>query len=1338
MKLKDAQQEFVDRLLESLGNGIIPWQADWDQGILKPINGISGKPYRGFNQLNLWMKTLTSGFDDPRWLTFKQANELGCKIKKGSVGSNVYHYSFKDERTNKYVPYNEYVEMEPEEKEHIKTLTKVYKVFNGSQVTGLEPLPNSERVVPFSNALAADFVDQLQVRMGVDVLQHESKAFYRISDDKVYMPDKSMFHTEQGYYATILHEMAHASGHENRLNREFGKSRDSDEYAIEELKAEISSAFLSMEIGFSMDSEHEKNHQAYIQNWMRAIQNNQRILFDAIKEASGIQSYLVETGRLNELKEKHKQELTEESEQRVQVQRTRPQTQLNGDEQILERQPVSIEVDSEDLKDARSEEEIAKSILTKWNNEFPVPYHIVEGDKGNSKVAIFDHPGKAEHYFQYRHALNEWVHDTKNKDSILQIEGLDNLEIDFLRKTYAVGIDNRVFVDMDGVLARFNNEISSMEVLYEKGYYSSLEPLENVVKAVSDLIDNADAEVYILSAVLDSEYAADEKRVWLQKYLPKIDKDHIIFSEYGYPKSNYIPGGIKSNDVLIDDYTKNLDEWTAAGAKGIKLINDINNTNQSWKGIRVNFDNQDLSKVLFENVDRLQNSEGIVIPEEVNTEIDELLTNEDNELSNSDKVEVLQELLSNEQDKLLEMMKVEKFYQNEKQIIRQQEIVDDLLKKYNAFIPSEKDEDIYILEKILLSDDDMYIDENYVIGYKDERFQLFYLDSDSKYVEYEVTVMRLNGSYSMDERLSTVTSSKNNPQHMSDEDVKITFKRIYDVMQEKDANEVVERAEGSNYKYNVIESNNQTVIQNSESSEINNRIINLDEIGYELELSHYLKDKEALIYLHMQTPVGHRVLIDGNGKELIGFDYKRLTDEEMDKTSYIYKPINSVEELAEVESEYIRGTYIMNPEFMTSQEAVHFNNVFEWLTNRFTKIIPDELVNQVEQELLDNAPIDYKKMMSFRDKYITNDMVQGVADHEREDVNRLHGLLGTTNQKEVKRNTAQSQKTNTKGSAVSLDTIKNSVSIAEYARDVLGMGLIKESRGMFRLDAHDSCKIYPNNTFFRYSQGVGGSIVDFIKHFQEVDTKEAIAILREHYKETYPDERFNSGEKATNKNVVKGFDKDLEVPEKGSTNKNVYAYLTKTRGISADIVNDYLNRGLLYQDVNNNCVFVGRLDRTIHYAMVRGTGKGKFRQDVSGSVKEVGIYVNNNSDTLIVNEAAIDQMSYQTLVQDPKVYNYLACNGASNVVNAIRFHMNKRTEATNLNRVIIALDNDAAGVENAEKAVDYLKDEYPDLQVHVHLPENVNDFNDQLMNELNQLKEMGMEQNISGSNLEMT
>ncbi|MDQ0363249.1 5' nucleotidase, NT5C type [Breznakia pachnodae] len=1228
MKLKDAQQEFVDRLLESLGNGIIPWQSRWDQGVMKPINGVSGKPYRGVNQLNLWMKSLTSGFDDPRWLTFKQANELGCKIKKGSVGSNVYHYSFKDERTNKYVPYNEYVEMEPEEKEHIKTLTKVYKVFNGSQITGLEPLPDNERVVSFSNTLAADFVDQLQVRMGVNVLQHKSRAFYNISEDQVYVPDKSQFRTEQGYYATLLHEMAHASGHESRLNREFGTNRDSDQYAIEELKAELSSAFLSMEVGFSMDSDHEKNHQAYIQSWMRAIQNNQRVLFDAIKEASGIQSYLVETGRLNELKEKHKQELTGESEQRVQVQGTRPQAQLNDDEQILERQPATIEVDSEDLKEARSEEDIAKSILTKWNNEFPVPYHIVEADKGNYKVAIFDHPGKAEHYFQYRHALNEWVHDTKNEDSILQIEGLDNQEIDFLRKTYAVGIDNRVFVDMDGVLARFNNQISSMEVLYEKGYYSSLEPLENVVKAVSDLIDNADAEVYILSAVLDSEYAADEKREWLQKYLPKIDNDHIIFSEYGYPKSNYIPGGIKSNDVLLDDYTKNLDEWTAVGAKGIKLINDINDTNQSWKGMRVNYDDQDLSKVLFENIDRMQNSEGIVIPEEVEAEINELLTNEENDLSDSDRVAALQEFLHSEQEKLDEMMKVEQFYPNEKQILRQQEIVDNVLNQYNAAV------------------------------------------------------------------------AKSNK---------------------------------------VRNDQEQIIAQRNDPLEINNKIINLDEIGYELELSHYLKDKEALIYLHMKTPVGHIVTIDGNGKELIGFEYKSLTDEEMSKTTQIYKPINSVDQLAEVQSEYIRGTYMMNPEFMTAQEAVHFHNVFEWLTNKFSKIIPDELVNKVQQELLDNSPMDYQKMMSLRDKYITNDMVQDVANRERVDVNRLHGLLGTTNRKEVENSVTQNQQqTTTKRSTVSLDTIKNSVSIAEYARDVLGMGLIKESRGMFRLDAHDSCKIYPNNTFYRFSQGVGGSIVDFIKHFQEVDTKEAIAILKQHYKESNPDERFNSGEKATNKSVVRGFDKDLEVPEKGSTNKNVYAYLTKTRGISADIVNDYLKRGLLYQDVNNNCVFVGRLDRTIHYAMVRGTGRGKFRQDVAGSVKEVGIYVENNSDTLIVNEAAIDQMSYQTLVQDPKAYSYLACNGASNVVNAIRFHMNKRAEATNLNRVIIALDNDDAGIENTEKVVEYLKEDYPDLEVRVHLPENANDFNDQLKNELNQLKEMGMEQNISGSNLEMT
>lgn len=148
----------------------------------------------------------------------------------------------------------------------------------------------------------------------------------------------------------------------------------------------------------------------------------------------------------------------------------------------------------------------------------------------------------------------------------------------------------RLFIDMDGVLAYFNNQIESEEVLYQKGYFRNLLPQSMVVDAVNQLIDKHPDQCYILSAVVESPYAEKEKREWLNTYITSnLKEDHIIFTKCGEKKNDYIPGKIRSNDILLDDYTKNLKEFKAAGGIGVKLVNDINNKNHTWKGLRVHY-----------------------------------------------------------------------------------------------------------------------------------------------------------------------------------------------------------------------------------------------------------------------------------------------------------------------------------------------------------------------------------------------------------------------------------------------------------------------------------------------------------------------------------------------------------------------------------------------------------------------------------------------------------------------------------------------------------------------------------------------------------------------------
>lgn len=150
--------------------------------------------------------------------------------------------------------------------------------------------------------------------------------------------------------------------------------------------------------------------------------------------------------------------------------------------------------------------------------------------------------------------------------------------------------EQRLFVDMDGTLAVFT-PVDELETLYQKGYFLNLKPQDKVVEAVRYIIKNhPEIGVYSLSAYLaDSQYALSEKNEWLDNNLPEIDEAHRIFCPCGSDKKEYVPGGVREGDHLLDDYTKNLNEWEPAG-KGIKLLNPINHTRGSWQGDRIRYD----------------------------------------------------------------------------------------------------------------------------------------------------------------------------------------------------------------------------------------------------------------------------------------------------------------------------------------------------------------------------------------------------------------------------------------------------------------------------------------------------------------------------------------------------------------------------------------------------------------------------------------------------------------------------------------------------------------------------------------------------------------------------
>lgn len=182
-------------------------------------------------------------------------------------------------------------------------------------------------------------------------------------------------------------------------------------------------------------------------------------------------------------------------------------------------------------------------------------------------------------------------------------------------------IKPRLFVDMDGTLAEWRNihiDVEDYEtsldiqkklqsILNKPGYYRSLSPHKEVVQAIKEIISSGWAEVFILSCVLLSDRPgcpAEQKKCWLDEYLPEIRQDHQIFVPDGENKRLFAEEFLKchgykplgAGDFLFDDYTKNLQEWEniEIGTKGIKLLNNVNSSKGTWQGVQVAYDSADL------------------------------------------------------------------------------------------------------------------------------------------------------------------------------------------------------------------------------------------------------------------------------------------------------------------------------------------------------------------------------------------------------------------------------------------------------------------------------------------------------------------------------------------------------------------------------------------------------------------------------------------------------------------------------------------------------------------------------------------------------------------------
>ena len=156
----------------------------------------------------------------------------------------------------------------------------------------------------------------------------------------------------------------------------------------------------------------------------------------------------------------------------------------------------------------------------------------------------------------------------------------------------------KIFLDLDGTLARFNVRNALERFDKEEGFFARLKAYKNI-EVVNELAKTNN--LFIISAS-PNEQADKDKMIWLEKYLPNINVENITICRLGQNKAQIIQDKynitINEECYLLDDYTKNLDEWEAVGGKGIKRLTEvINNSSKRWKGLTLK-DLQDLTNII--------------------------------------------------------------------------------------------------------------------------------------------------------------------------------------------------------------------------------------------------------------------------------------------------------------------------------------------------------------------------------------------------------------------------------------------------------------------------------------------------------------------------------------------------------------------------------------------------------------------------------------------------------------------------------------------------------------------------------------------------------------------
>ena len=300
---------------------------NWTQGwlgvkgtILGLPQNITGRTYSGGNSFFLMADTSEKGYNTPVYMTFKQAKDRNLHVNAGEKSVPIFKWglSIKDEE-GKTVSEEDYNAMSKEERDKysVRPYPKVYHVFNIDQ-TNLSEVNKKKYDAIVARFKAPDeevkdskgmYINDALDRMFKEKAWHcdirynkpSSRAFYVPSQDFIVLPMKEQFNTGKTaeevyrdgmeYYSTALHEMAHSTGHESRLNRQFGAKR-TEGYAHEELIAEMTAALVGSTMGF--DKKILENNANYLKGWLENLKRNPESITTIMSDVGKASDMIIE------------------------------------------------------------------------------------------------------------------------------------------------------------------------------------------------------------------------------------------------------------------------------------------------------------------------------------------------------------------------------------------------------------------------------------------------------------------------------------------------------------------------------------------------------------------------------------------------------------------------------------------------------------------------------------------------------------------------------------------------------------------------------------------------------------------------------------------------------------------------------------------------------------------------------------------------------------------------------------------------------------------------------------------------------------------------------------